>query len=158
MVDIKLRQWADQSLPARAVESGYEALQKEFLELLELAKKSPDHDDIFDNLKAAAVDEAIRRYTWEDKAIDMLRVIQLNTLEDRIVTDKGEWDQAVRFFEASVKEKLNLTENTMAEMFGPSAWQRWTQWKYATDEQQKRRNVKGELDKILVSDSVSQMT
>ncbi|XP_059607943.1 dynamin-like 120 kDa protein, mitochondrial isoform X3 [Phlebotomus argentipes] len=154
MVDIKLRQWADQALPARAVESGYEALQKEFLELLEQAKKSPDHDDIFDNLKAAVVDEAIRRYTWEDKATDMLRVIQLNTLEDRVVSDKGEWDQAVRFFEASVKEKLQLTENTMAEMFGPSAWQRWAHWKYATDEQQKRRNVKGELDKILVSDSI----
>ncbi|GAB0087005.1 Dynamin [Sergentomyia squamirostris] len=152
MVDIKLRQWADQALPARAVESGYEALQKEFVELLDTAKKSPDHDDIFDNLKSAVVDEAIRRYSWEDKATDMLRVIQLNTLEDRVVTDKGEWDQAVRFFESSVKEKLQQTENTMAEMFGPSTWQRWTQWKYSTDEQQKRRNVKGELDKIIVSD------
>uniref|UniRef100_A0A7G3AHH8 Dynamin-like GTPase OPA1, mitochondrial n=1 Tax=Lutzomyia longipalpis TaxID=7200 RepID=A0A7G3AHH8_LUTLO len=153
MVDIKLRQWADQALPARAVESGYEALQKEFLELIEQAKKSPDHDDIFDNLKAAVVDEAIRRYSWEDKATDMLRVIQLNTLEDRVVTDKHEWDAAVKFFESSVKEKLQATENTMAEMFGPSSWQQWTQWKYSTDEQQKRRNVKGELDKIIVSDA-----
>uniref|UniRef100_A0A1L8E013 Dynamin-like GTPase OPA1, mitochondrial n=2 Tax=Nyssomyia neivai TaxID=330878 RepID=A0A1L8E013_9DIPT len=153
MVDIKLRQWADQALPARAVESGYEALRKEFLELIEQAKKSPDHDDIFDNLKAAVVDEAIRRYSWEDKATDMLRVIQLNTLEDRVVTDKHEWDQAVKFFETSVKEKLQTTENTMAEMFGPSSWQQWTQWKYSTDEQQKRRNVKGELDKIIVSDT-----
>lgn len=93
MVDIKLRQWAEQALPAKSVESGWEALQSEFKKLMERAKKSPEHDNVFDNLKAAVVDEAIKRHSWEDKAIDMLRVIQLNTLEDRCVHDKQEWDQ-----------------------------------------------------------------
>lgn len=152
MVDIKLRQWAEQALPAKSVEAGWEALQKEFQFLMEAARKTPDHDDLYDNTKSAVIDEAIRRHSWEDKAIDMLRVIQLNTLEDRSVHDKHEWDQAVRFFESSVKDKLLHTEQTICEMFGPSTTQKWLQWRYSTDEQNKRKNVKGELDKILGSD------
>ena len=149
MVDIKLRHWAEQGLPAKSVESGWEALQQEFQHLMEIARKTPDHDDLFDNLKSAVIDEAIRRHSWEDKAMDMLRVIQLNTLEDRSVHDKNEWDQAVKFFEQSVKDKLQLTETTMDEMFGPSTTQKWLYWKYSTDEQSRRRQVKNELDRIL---------
>ncbi|XP_059224978.1 dynamin-like 120 kDa protein, mitochondrial isoform X4 [Stomoxys calcitrans] len=152
MVDIKLRQWAEQALPAKSVEAGWETLQKEFIALMEKAKKSPDHDNIFDNLKAAVVDESIRRHTWEDKAIDMLRVIQLNTLEDRFVHDKSEWDQAVKFLETSVKAKLAQTEETLNEMFGPGQFTRLTHWKSLTEDQNKRRHVKTELDKILRND------
>lgn len=152
MIDIKLRQWAEQALPAKSVESGWEALQAQFAELLRAAQKLPDHDVVFDQLKSAVVDESVKRHSWEDKAIDMLRVIQLNTLEDRSVHDKQEWDQAVRFFEQSVAEKLTHTEETLAVMLGPSASQRWLRWQYATDDQSRRNCVKGELDKILQSD------
>ena len=38
----------------------------------------------------------------------MLRVIQLNTLEDRSVHDKQHWDSAVKFLENSVKDKLQV--------------------------------------------------
>ncbi|XP_039957930.1 dynamin-like 120 kDa protein, mitochondrial isoform X4 [Bactrocera tryoni] len=152
MVDIKLRQWAEQALPAKSVEAGWEALQNEFIYLMEKAKKSPDHDDIFDNLKGAVVDEAIRRHSWEDKAIDMLRVIQLNTLEDRFVHDKTEWDQAVKFLETSVKAKLTHTEETLNEMLGPGQFTRITHWKSLTEDQSKRRYVKSELDKVLKND------
>lgn len=31
------------------------------------AKLSPDHDDIFDNLKNVVVTEAMKRHTWEEK-------------------------------------------------------------------------------------------
>lgn len=153
MVDIKLRQWAESALPTKSVESGWETLQIEFKKLIDLAKKSPDHEEIFDNLKAAVVEESIKRHTWEDKAMDMLRIIQLNTLEDRCVHDKGEWDQAVRFFEESIKSKLQSTDQTMTEMFGPGTYEKWFKWASGTDDQNKRRHVKNELDKILNSDS-----
>lgn len=39
----------------------------------------------------------------------MLRVIQLNTLEDRSVTDKYQWDLAVKFLEESLREKLKVS-------------------------------------------------
>lgn len=47
------------------------------------------------------------------QAADVLRVIQLNALEDRSVSDKQQWDSACRFLEESVKEKLTATENTL---------------------------------------------
>lgn len=66
-MDIKLRQWAEQQLPSKSVESGWECLQKEFQKFMMQARLSPDHDDIFDNLKNAVVQEAVERHTWEDK-------------------------------------------------------------------------------------------
>jgi len=38
------------------------------------------------------------------------RVIQVNTLEDRSVHDKQQWDTALKFMETSVSEKLNQSE------------------------------------------------
>lgn len=84
----------------------------------------------------------------------MLRVIQLNTLEDRSVNDKRDWDQAVRFLESSVKEKFQATEQILNDMLGPGRTERWLYWKYQTEDQQKRNNVKNELDKILYADKV----
>lgn len=66
-VDIKLRQWTEQQLPARSVESGWECLQQEFENFMMQARLSQDHDDIFDNLKNAVVNEAMRRHSWEEK-------------------------------------------------------------------------------------------
>ena len=85
----------------------------------------------------------------------MLRVIQLNTLEDRSVSDKRDWDQAVRFLETSVKEKLQATEEILRDMLGPSFKERWLYWQYQNEEQYKRNCVKNELDKILYSDKVN---
>lgn len=121
---------------------------------MQRARESQDHDDIFDQLKTAVVDDAMKRHSWEDKASEMLRVIQLNTLEDRSVTDKRDWDTAVKFLETSVREKLRQTENTLKEMLGPGAKDRWLYWKYQTEDQVKRSAVKSELDKILYSDYV----
>lgn len=122
------------------------------LNLMESSKKAPDNDDTFDNVKTSVVDETIKRHEWEDKAIDMLRVIQLNALEDSSVHNKSEWDQAVNCFESFVKDKLQHNDKTMNEMFGPSSWDSWIQWRYATEEQTKRRPIKAELEKILYSD------
>ena len=70
-------------LPVKSVEVGWEALQDEFHKLMDVAKKKKDHDDIFDQLKGAVVDTAVSKHVWEDKAAEVLKVIQLNTLEDR---------------------------------------------------------------------------
>lgn len=151
-VDIKLRNWAEQTLPEKSVECGWETLQSEFKKFMEKAAKAPDHDDIFDQLKAAVVNEAIQNHSWEDKAMDMLRVIQLNTLEDRTVADKRDWDAAVKFLETSVKDKLKHNESLLKEMLGPSLKERWVYWKSLTEDQYKRNAVKSELDKVLYSD------
>lgn len=151
-VDIKLKQLADQQLPQRAVETGWEGLREEFLHFMQQAKQSKGHDNIFDNLKEAVVNDAFQRHTWEDKASEMLRVIQLNTLEDRSVTDKYQWDLAVKFLEESLREKLKGTEERIRDLVGPGRSERWLHWTYQTEEQKKRSAVKSEIDKILYSD------
>ena len=55
----------------------------------------------------------------------MLRVIQLNTLEDRSVHDKQQWDSAVHFVEESVMEKLKATEAVLNSLVGPGRTQQW---------------------------------
>ena len=45
----------------------------------------------------------------------MHRVIQLNTLEDRNVTDKAQWDSAMRFLEKSLHERLEGTEANLRQ-------------------------------------------
>jgi len=66
-VDIRLKQWAEQQLPGKCVEVGWEVLKDKFSQFLDKAKASKDHDPIFDALKGAVVDEAFKRHEWEEK-------------------------------------------------------------------------------------------
>ncbi|KAL1491006.1 hypothetical protein ABEB36_011668 [Hypothenemus hampei] len=150
-VDIKLRQWAESTLPAQSVECGWESLKSEFQRFMQKASHAPDHDDVFDELKKAVVSQAMNRHKWEDKASDMLRVIQLNALEDRTISDKRDWDQAVKFLETSIKEKIRESEGDMKNLLGPSLKERWLYWRYQNDVQSKRNQIKSELDRILYS-------
>ncbi|XP_018574590.1 dynamin-like 120 kDa protein, mitochondrial isoform X2 [Anoplophora glabripennis] len=150
-VDIKLRQWAQSALPAQSVDAGWQTLKSEFQTFMKKAADATDHDDIFDQLKEAVVTEAMLRHSWEDKASEMLRVIQLNALEDRTISDKRDWDQAVKFLESAVKDKLKESETVLKDLLGPSAKERWLYWKSQTETQAKRNSVKNELDKILYS-------
>ena len=115
-VDIKLKQWAEAQLGKKCVEVGWETLQEQFNTLMDKAQKSKDHDDIFDKLKEAVVREAMNRHIWEDKAAEMLRVIQLNTLEARNVTDKSHWDSAQRFLEESLQTKIQVNEANLKDI------------------------------------------
>ena len=60
-VDIKLKQWAESQLGLKCVEVGWETLKQEFMNLMNKSKKAKDHDDIFDSLKSAVIDEAMHR-------------------------------------------------------------------------------------------------
>lgn len=84
----------------------------------------------------------------------MLRIIQLNTLEDRSVSSKAEWDEAIKFLESAVRERLQHTELRLREILGPGTKERWLRWENATPEQAIRSKVKSELDKIIYSDNV----
>lgn len=147
-VDIKLKHWADEMLPKKCVDVGWQTLQEEFRGILQKSKSSKEHDDIFDNLKLSVVDDAIRHHTWESKAVDMLRIIQLNALEDRAVSDKQQWDSAIKFLESSLKDRLTQTNAYIYEMQGPSFSERWTYWVSKTPEQYLWSSVKHEIEKL----------
>ena len=72
----------------------------------------------------------------------MLRVIQLNTLEDRSVHDKQHWDGAIKFLEESLQEKIVTNEANLKEVVGPGIYERWSSWKNSTPEQKIRNATK----------------
>ena len=135
----------------KCVEVGWETLKEEFLRLMNRSKKAKDHDDIFDNLKTAVVDDAMHKHVWEGKGAEMLRVIQLNTLEDRSVHDKNQWNLATTFLEQSLNEKLNQSQANLREQIGPGFWEKWLYWQSCTPEQQTKAAIRSELEKILLS-------
>lgn len=55
----------------------------------------------------------------------MVRVLQLNALQDRALSNKRHWDEAVQFLEQSVSESLKVTEDNLKEMTGPSFKERF---------------------------------
>ncbi|KAI2663648.1 Dynamin-like 120 kDa protein, mitochondrial [Labeo rohita] len=119
-VDIKLKQWTDKQLPHKALE-----------------------------LKEAVKDESIKRHKWNERAMDSLRVIQHNALEDRSITDKPQWDAAIQFMEETLQSRLKDTDSVIADMVGPDWKQRWLSWKNRTPEQHIRNETKNELERLL---------
>uniref|UniRef100_A0A2C9KYF2 Dynamin-like GTPase OPA1, mitochondrial n=1 Tax=Biomphalaria glabrata TaxID=6526 RepID=A0A2C9KYF2_BIOGL len=153
-VDIKLRQWADVQLPKKCVEIGWDTLHEQFTNLLEQSKKSKDYDQVFDMLKSAVVQMTKTKHDWESKAEDSLRVMQLNTLEDRSVHDKEQWDKAAKFMEDTMKERLAITDSELEVITGPNLVKQWVKWTKRTEEHVKASAVKTELEKLLNVDPV----
>ncbi|XP_060776112.1 dynamin-like 120 kDa protein, mitochondrial isoform X4 [Neoarius graeffei] len=147
-VDIKLKQWTDKQLPYKALEVAWETLQEEFARFM-AEYKGKDQDDIFDKLKEAVKDESIKRHKWNERAMDSLRVIQHNALEDRSITDKPQWDAAIQFMEETLQSRLKDTESVIADMVGPDWKQRWLNWKSRTPEQHIHNETRNELERVL---------
>ncbi|KAK2835430.1 hypothetical protein Q5P01_015914 [Channa striata] len=147
-VDIKLKQWTDKQLPHKALEVAWETLQEEFARFM-AEYKGKDQDDIFDKLKEAVKDESIKRHKWNERAMDSLRVIQHNALEDRSITDKPQWDAAIQFMEETLQSRLKDTESVIKDMVGPDWKERWLNWKNRTPDQHIRNETKNELDRLL---------
>ncbi|XP_071764634.1 dynamin-like GTPase OPA1, mitochondrial isoform X2 [Centroberyx gerrardi] len=147
-VDIKLKQWTDKQLPHKALEVAWETLQEEFARFM-AEYKGKDQDDIFDKLKEAVKDESIKRHKWNERAMDSLRVIQHNALEDRSITDKPQWDAAIQFMEETLQSRLRDTESVIGDMVGPDWKQRWMNWTNRTPDQHIRNETKTELERLL---------
>ncbi|KAL3047335.1 hypothetical protein OYC64_021534 [Pagothenia borchgrevinki] len=147
-VDIKLKQWTDKQLPYKALEVAWETLQEEFARFM-AEYKGKDQDDIFDKLKEAVKDESIKRHKWNERAMDSLRVIQHNALEDRSITDKPQWDAAIMFMEETLHSRLKDTDSVIRDMVGPGWTQRWMNWTSRTPDQHVRNETKNELERLL---------
>ncbi|XP_039278968.1 LOW QUALITY PROTEIN: dynamin-like 120 kDa protein, mitochondrial [Nilaparvata lugens] len=150
-VDIKLRQWANEKLPKDSVDAGWQVLKEEFTKFTQRGMNDKNHDNIFDELKKSVLEDAVKKHVWEDKANNVLRVMQLNILEDRCIRDKHQWKNAVTFLENSVKDELKAVNERLHEMVGPGTREKWLYWKYSTEDQNKKSAVKSELEKILYS-------
>jgi len=152
-VDINLKHWIEGSLSRKAIEVGWEALQQELLIMIEKGKKETNHDPVFDHLKKAVCEEAIRKHRWEENAAEILKVIQVNALEDRIIPDQIQWYSAVTFLEKSLNEKLQETARLLREVIGPDWIERWSSWTWRTEEEYKKVKIKHQLEKLVSSNN-----
>ncbi|ESO01448.1 hypothetical protein HELRODRAFT_82157, partial [Helobdella robusta] len=155
-IDIKLKQWADKILPKKSIDVARETLLEEFLNLLTsssaaaTAVAASNDNDVFHDLKKEIVEELKKRLKWDQQAINSLRVIQMNTLEDRSVHNRQQWDDAIVFMRKVLLNKKSQGEHVMRDMLGPSFWQKYMYWMSRSEEQSLRRSVKNELDKMLL--------
>ncbi|CAF0780463.1 unnamed protein product [Brachionus calyciflorus] len=147
-VDIKLRHWAEKQLPQKCVDVGTLALMQEFENLINKEHAKKNHDNLLDPLKQHVTEAASKCHKWDTKAMDSLRIIQSNALEDRSVPDKQSWDSAIVFMETMIKEKLKEIQEQIREFKGPSFKDRWLQWKSVTPEQLTRSATINELEKL----------
>ncbi|XP_063390385.1 dynamin-like 120 kDa protein, mitochondrial isoform X2 [Cydia fagiglandana] len=144
-VDIKLREWAETELPIQSIQAGLDALKEEFEEVM---SKGGEGDPVFDALRKEAVEQALMRHRWEDRAQDVLRVLQLNALQDRCVGSRSDWDNAVALMEQALRDQLHATEKELTALTGPGFKDRWLYWQTSSDEQNRRAEVRAELDRL----------
>ncbi|XP_020897189.1 dynamin-like 120 kDa protein, mitochondrial isoform X2 [Exaiptasia diaphana] len=152
-VDIKLKQWADRLLPQMSVEVGWHTLFNEFDKAMQATKDAKmtreNHVHLFEDLKGEVANECKKTHQWQPKAKDSLSVIQLTALEDWSVTDKLQWEAAIKFMEKTLQEKLDQANGKMHELLGPGVWERWLYWQYRSQEEINRSYIKEELQRLL---------
>jgi len=151
LLDIKLKQWVDTQLATKAIHVGWETLWDAYKKQFEQSAQARDHDPIFDKLKEAVLNTALEEHKWDKKALDYLRVIQLNAMEDRMVPDKRAWEKACGFFAEAIDERLHEIEKKLTESRGPGFWSRWLLWKSQTPENTVSQNIQNELYNLLVN-------
>ncbi|KAE9418266.1 hypothetical protein Angca_005908, partial [Angiostrongylus cantonensis] len=153
LVDIRLKHWADKELPQKCVDVRWETLREVFIRKVKQDSTSRnDHDTIFDPLKDAVIKEAISNHQWDNKALDYLRVIQLNAMEDRAVPDRKSWDSACQFMSESAKSRLALVDQQLSDARGPGWISRWVFWRTPTAENHFASAVQDELMTMLGND------
>lgn len=173
MIDIKLKQWADRMLPKIATNVAREILLEKFSHVLVPQKSSSQskdiptldgkdpyglntnkNDPIFDLLREDVLTNAIKRHKWDEEYYKTLRVIQLNALEDRVVQNSHEWSEAIRFIEKNLGKRIQITENSLKDLLGPGWYERWTTWKYKTDDQKRNSAIAQALQVLLQNRNV----
>ncbi|CAL2031079.1 unnamed protein product [Caenorhabditis brenneri] len=152
-VDIKLKHFADKQLAQKSIDTGWDTLKEVFFrQINQDARTRKDHDTVFDALKEAVIEEAMLTHGWDDKAMDYLRVIQLNAMEDRAVQDKRSWDAACNFLNKAASERLAAVKKQLHEDRGPGWTSRWLMWKTPTVDNHYSCVIQDELYAILAAD------
>ncbi|CAF1258064.1 unnamed protein product, partial [Didymodactylos carnosus] len=152
IVDVKLQQWAEKELPKQCVEIGQLVLLDEFRKLIDREQKSRQYDPIGDELKLSVVHSSRTRHQWDSKALDSLRVIQTNALQDRSVPDKHQWEAAAKFMEQVIRSQLEKEESELQTLIGmkkDSSWARLVSLQRSTQEEKFRQQCSKELEKLL---------
>uniref|UniRef100_A0A1I8BL23 Dynamin-like GTPase OPA1, mitochondrial n=1 Tax=Meloidogyne hapla TaxID=6305 RepID=A0A1I8BL23_MELHA len=164
LIDIKLKHWAEKELAHKSVQVGWETLSQIFRRQVEKGsgttshtakKQQRDHKksaELLTSLKNALVETALSQHKWEPKALDYLRVIQLNSVADQVVPDRRAWEQSCEFMQKACSDRLDELKKTLdckKAARGPSGLSGWLSWSSPTPEQQINKAIQDELFSIL---------
>jgi optic atrophy protein 1 len=149
LIDIKLKHWVDKGLANQAIQVGWQTISDVYKRQFENSATNRNHDELFDKLKAAVLDAALQEHQWDSKALDYLRVIQMNAMEDRMVPDKKSWEKACSFMQKAVDERLQEVRQTLSESCGPDFWSKWLKWQAPTNENFINSEIQKQLHQIL---------
>ncbi|KAI1718417.1 dynamin family domain-containing protein [Ditylenchus destructor] len=150
LIDIKLKHWADKELPYKSIQIGWETLSRVFRQHIEGAdEKRKEEFKIFEPLKNAVVETAVHEHKWDEKALDYLRVIQLNAIADRLVPDRRSWEKSCKFMGDIATDLSTDIENNLSKARGPGFLTRWTSWENTTHEQTVNQAIQNQLHSIL---------
>uniref|UniRef100_A0A914LX08 Dynamin-like GTPase OPA1, mitochondrial n=1 Tax=Meloidogyne incognita TaxID=6306 RepID=A0A914LX08_MELIC len=162
LIDIKLKHWAEKELAHKSVQVGWETLSQIFRRQVEKGsgtisshtakKQQRDHKksgELLTSLKNALVETALSQHKWEPKALDYLRVIQLNSVADQVVPDRRAWEQSCEFMQKACSDRLEELKKTLDSARGPSGISGWISWSSPTPEQQINKAIQDELFSIL---------
>uniref|UniRef100_A0AC35GAX0 Dynamin-like 120 kDa protein, mitochondrial n=1 Tax=Panagrolaimus sp. PS1159 TaxID=55785 RepID=A0AC35GAX0_9BILA len=150
LIDIKLKHWADKGLANEAIQVGWQTLSDVYKRQFESSAQNRNHDELFDKLKFAVLDAALKEHQWDSKALDYLRVIQLNAMEDRMVPDNKSWEAACSFMQKAVNERLQEVHQNLDDARGPGFWSKWFKWQSRTNENDVNLEIQKQLRQILI--------
>ncbi|PAV63715.1 hypothetical protein WR25_11490 isoform B [Diploscapter pachys] len=152
-VDIRLKHWTDKDLGNKSIQTGWETLGEVFREQIKSdAKSRRDHDPVFDPLKEAVVEEAMKMHQWDGKAMDYLGAIQRNAMEDRVIADRRSWDAACRFLYKTAFDRLSEISRQLDDSRGPGWVSRWVYWSTPSAENHFSCAIQEEIKSLLDND------
>ncbi|KRX75482.1 Mitochondrial dynamin-like protein [Trichinella sp. T6] len=147
-VDIKLKHWADTQLPRKCVDAGWAVLREQFTRLNVSKKHQPEDgwSSCYKPLKEAVIEKALNSHTWNKRALESLRIIQQNALEDRTVPSKACWKDAILFMEDKIKLRLKELEK---HSLHDSKTARWFRWSSPSEDELKIQAIADHLKPLL---------
>ncbi|GMS86049.1 hypothetical protein PENTCL1PPCAC_8224 [Pristionchus entomophagus] len=150
LVDIRLKHWAEKELGQRSIQAGWETQRELFERQMKAeAASRTEHDPLFEPIKKAVVEEAMKEHRWDSKASDYLRAIQLNAIEDRSIHDRKSWDTACGFMYKAAADRLAEVKKTLQETRGPGWFGRWFKWQTPSIDHHHAASVQDEAFALL---------
>ncbi|CAK9291273.1 unnamed protein product [Gordionus sp. m RMFG-2023] len=151
-IDIMLKKWADTILPHKSADCAWKSLVLFVQNFLD--KDNLNHDEyLFKDLKKSVLNNAINIHEWDKKSFDMLRLLQINALEDILIDNKSQWDTGVKFMESAIQETIDDIKIKLKDYQGKTWFEKWVNWSNNNTTKYSRyfTIIQEEVDQILKS-------